>query len=181
MADFEAFENLLKAHAERIRANWKDGSVDLYPEQYRDGIDAWNAILLNDIDKAIYKAGEAKTAEEYAENYHRFFDRLDQLEEHLKHSRYLLGDHVTESDIRLFVALTGFDVAFYFGARLNKKRLRDYKALWDYARNLYSLPAFREGTDLEAIKINYYLGYSENPDHILPDGPDVSAWLKTTD
>ncbi len=176
MAEYEAFESLLNASADKIRANLKDGSRKEFSGRSLKESKTFNEILTKDIYEAIYFAGEAKSNEEYETYYHRFFDRMDLLEEHLRQHRFLTGDHIMDSDVRLFVALAGFDVAFYFGSRLNKKRLRDYDALWNYAKELYSFPAFREGTDLEAIKIDYFLTYSENPDHILPNGPDVSAW-----
>lgn len=181
MAEYEAFESLLNVQADKIRANLKDGSRDLYPADSRGEIEAFNEVLKKEIYEAIYLAGEAKNNDEYETQYHRFFDRLELLDEHLGNHRFLNGDHITDSDVRLFVALVGFDVAFYFGSRLNKKRLRDYDALWNYAKELYSFPAFREGTDPELFKIDYFLGYSENPDHILPVGPDVSAWKEPHD
>ncbi|MBO7515618.1 MAG: hypothetical protein J6T47_08360, partial [Lachnospiraceae bacterium] len=64
---------------------------------------------------------------------------------------------------------------------LNERRLRDYPNLWNYAKELYSIPAFRESTDFDAIKRGYLLGASENPDGILPDGPDQSVWDEPND
>ena len=74
------------------------------------------------------------------------------------------------------ISLARFDTAYYFGFRLNKKRIRDYDNLWNYSKELYSIPAFREATDFDSIKRGYLLGAEENPDQILPDGPDNSVW-----
>ena len=155
---------------------WKEGAPDLYPKELRTGIDALNEILFNEINNGVYKAGFAETQEQYELNYNLVFNRLDWLEEHLSENRFLFGDRLTDSDIRLYVTLARFDTAYYFGFRLNKKRLRDYDNLWNYAKELYSIPAFREATDFDAIKRGYLLGAAENPDHILPDGPDNSVW-----
>lgn len=76
------------------------------------------------------------------------FERLDQLEERLNHSRYLFGDRITDSDIRLYVTLVRFDAAYYGGFRTNRNRLIDFPNLWAYARDLYQQPAFKETTNL---------------------------------
>lgn len=153
----------------------KNGAPDLYPVELRDEIDALNEIIFNEINNGVYKAGFAKSQEQYELNYHLVFDRLDRLEEHLSKNRFLFGDYITDSDIRLYVTLARFDTAYYFGFRTNKKRIRDYENLWNYAKELYSIPAFKEATDFDAIKRGYLLG-PENPYNILPLGPDNSVW-----
>lgn len=155
---------------------WKEGAPDLYPKELRTGIDALNEILFNEINNGVYKAGFARSQEHYELNYNLVFDRLDWLEEHLKDNRFLFGDRLTDSDIRLYVTLARFDTAYYFGFRLNKKRIRDYENLWNYAKELYSIPAFKNATDFDAIKRGYLLGAEENPNNILPLGPDNSVW-----
>ncbi len=155
---------------------WKEGAPDLYPVELRTGIDALNEILFNEINNGVYKAGFARSQEQYELNYDLVFDRLDWLEEHLSYNRFLFGDRLTDSDIRLYVTLARFDIAYYFGFRLNKKRIRDYENLWNYAKELYSITAFKEATDFDAIKRGYLLGATENPNNILPLGPDNSVW-----
>lgn len=155
----------------------KEGAPDLYPEELRKDIDELNGILFHEINNGVYKTGFAQSQEEYEKNYHLVYARLDWLEERLSHNRFLFGDQLTDSDIRLYVTLARFDVAYYFAFRLNKKRIQDYENLWNYAKELYSIPAFREATDFDAIKRGYLLGnHAENPYGILPLGPDVSIW-----
>ena len=138
-------------------------------------------ILVGELNDGINKAGLAKNQAEYEKYYLVVFDRLDQLEKHLEDHRFLLGNQLTEVDVRLYVTLTRFDIAYYFGYRLNKKRIRDYHNLWNYAKDLYSKLEFRDITDFDAIKRGYLLGAENNPDGILPEGPDVSAWLESND
>lgn len=85
------------------------------------------------------------------------FNRLDWLEERLADRRYLFGDKITESDVRLYVTLARFDVAYHNIFRVNKKRLRDYDNLWAYARDLYQTPGFGDTTDFAAIKKHYHI------------------------
>ena len=159
------------------KAFWRKDAPDLYPEELRGEIDAMNEVLFHEVNNGVYKAGFARTQEEYEKNYHMVFSRLDSLEERLSNSRFLFGDRLTDSDVRLYVTLARFDVAYYTEFRLNRQRIQDYKNLWRYARDLYTLDAFRKATDFEAIKQGYFLGdVFSNPDQILPVGPDVSVW-----
>ena len=95
--------------------------------------------VVGELNDGIKKVGTAQSREEYEKYYHLVFDRLDQIEKHLGENRFLLGDKLAEADVRLFVTLTRFDVAYYFGYRLNKRRIRDYHNLWNYAKELYSM------------------------------------------
>jgi putative glutathione S-transferase len=158
---------------------WKSGAPDLYPEKYRTQIDRLNRVLFNDVTNRVYLAGYAETQAEYEHSYVIFFKRLDALEAYLGQHRFLLGNRLTDADVRLYVTLSRLDAAYYFAFRLNRKRLRDYDNLWNYAKELYSIPAFREATDFDAIKRGYFLGYpAVNPWKIVPDGPDESVWTK---
>lgn len=154
----------------------KEGAPDLYPEELRGEIDKLNDIIFDEINNGVYKAGFAKTQEQYELNYNLVFRRLDLLEEHLGKNRFLFGDRLTDTDIRLYVTLARFDSAYHVAFRLNKKRIRDYDNLWNYAKELYSIPAFKEATDFDAIKKGYFLGGEDNPLNILPLGPDNSVW-----
>ena len=155
----------------------KDNAPDLYPVELRDEIDKLNEILFNEINNGVYKTGFATSQEEYEKNFNLVFNRLDYFEELLGKKRFLFGDYITDSDIRLYVTLARFDTAYYFVFRTNKKRIRDYNNLWNYAKELYSIKAFKESTDFLAIKKGYLLGdIAENPFKILPLGPDNNVW-----
>jgi putative glutathione S-transferase len=159
----------------------KEGAPDLYPEELRDQIDELNDIIFNEVNNGVYKAGFARSQEEYEKNYDLVFHRLDWLEERLSHQRYLFGDQITDSDIRLYVTLARFDCAYYIAFRVNRNRLIDFPNLWNYAKDLYQTPGFGSTTDFDAIKKGYLLGVAENPYHILAKGPDVSIWNEPHD
>lgn len=155
----------------------KKDAPDLYPEELRDDIDALNDILFHDINNGVYKCGFAKSQAAYNESFEAFFERMDELEERLSHSRYLFGNRITESDVRLYVTLARFDIAYYNGFRVNKKMLVDYPNLWGYARDLYQTPGFGDTTNFDAIKKHYHLCcLATNPNKILPLGPNLELW-----
>ena len=155
----------------------KKHAPNLYPEELREEIDKLNAYIFHDVNNGVYKAGFATSQEAYSHAYHLVFDAFDVLEERLSKQRFLFGDYVTESDVRLYVTLARFDVAYFNGFRVNKKMLRDYTNLWAYARDLYAEDAFGKNTNFEAIKKHYHLCcLKTNPNSILPLGPDLEPW-----
>lgn len=157
----------------------KPDAPDLYPEELREEIDQLNRILFDEINNGVYKAGFARSQEAYEEAYALVFNRLDWLEERLSDSRYLFGDKITESDVRLYVTLVRFDIAYYNGFYLNRNRISEFPNLWGYVRDLYSQKGFGDTTDFEAIKKHYHLcAVSNNPFGILPAGPELSGFLE---
>ena len=70
----------------------------------------------------------------------KVFATLDDLEQRLAGRRFLLGDAITEADIRLWVTLARFDPVYHYHFKVNLRRLTDYPNLWGYARDLYSRP-----------------------------------------
>ena len=157
---------------------------DIYPEELRDDIDALNIIIYSDVNVAVNMAALVKKQEEYEFYYDTVFNRLDWLEERLSTRRYLMGDTITDPDVRLFPTLVRFDSVFYQKYMVNKKRLVDYPNLWNYAKDLYSNPAFGGTTDFDAIRKRYYFvdhtPFEDLP-RIIPKGPDLSVWNEPND
>ena len=154
----------------------KAGAPDLYPLELREEIDKFNDDLFDKLNNGVYKAGFAQSQEAYEDAVINVFKKLDELEERLEHSRYLFGDKITEADIRAYVTLVRFDIAYYNAFRVNLRTLKEYKNLWAYARDLYQTPGFGDTTNFDAIKKHYHLCCIENSFKILPLGPDLSAW-----
>ena len=129
--------------------------------------------LIDELQKEIKAAGEAVTQEAYEKAYDHAFQVLDNLEKLLNDNRYLEGNEITEEDKRLYDILIRFDAVYYFKQRLNRKALRDYDNLWNYAKELYSIPEYKEFADFEKIKQEELLGTKEeNPFH-KKNAPDL--------
>ncbi|MFT8693250.1 glutathione S-transferase C-terminal domain-containing protein [Liquorilactobacillus satsumensis] len=157
---------------------------DIYPVQLRADIDALNQIIYTDVNAAVNEAGLARSQADYEKYYERVFNRLDWLEQRLSKQRYLFGKQITDTDIRLFVTLVRFDTVFYQKYYVNKKRLVDYPNLWNYAKDLYTVPAFKNNTDFDAIKKRFYqVDHTPVSDltRIIPKGPDLSIWEEPND
>lgn len=160
-----------------FRAFWRPGAPDLYPAAGRREIDAIATLIHHTVNNGVYKAGLATTQASYEEAFDAIFTTLDALEERLSRRRFLMGGQLTEADVRLFPTLARFDAVYYLLYKCNLHRLADYRALWDYARDLYQRPGFGDTTDFVAIKRHYYQAQTWiNPSGIIPKGPFVS-WL----
>ena len=138
----------------------KPQAPDLFPIDLRKDIKQFNQILFDELNNGVYKAGFAQSQQAYEDAYQLVFNRLDKLEQHLSHSRYLFGNQITDADIRLYVTLARFDVAYYAVFKTNRNCLTDFPNLWAYARELYQIPAFGDSTDFQSIKKGYWLGLS---------------------
>lgn len=165
--------------ATQWRRHHRDGAPDLYPPALRDRIEAVSAPIYRDLNNGVYEAGFASTQTAYEEAFQRVFDRLDALEQHLRAQRYLVGEHLTEADVRLFTTLVRFDAVYHHHFRCNRSTLAALPALWAYARDLFQTPGFGDTTDFTQIKQHYYLVHTGlNPSGIIPAGPDLAAWAQ---
>ncbi|WP_150308525.1 glutathione S-transferase family protein [Planctomonas psychrotolerans] len=157
----------------------RDGAPDLYPEHLRDEIDDVADKVFRDVNNGVYRCGFAGSQKAYERAYDRLFSRLDWLSDRLSTSRYLVGDTITEADVRLFTTLARFDPVYHGHFKTNRSKLSEMPVLWAYARDLFQTPGFGDTTDFVQIKQHYYLTHTDiNPTGILPVGPDTSGWLE---
>ncbi|MFC9972386.1 glutathione S-transferase family protein [Spirillospora sp. NPDC127200] len=153
-----------------------EGAPDLYPADLRGDIDELNELVYATVNNGVYKAGFATSQDAYEEAVDALFATLDALEERLSAGRYLFGDRLTEADVRLYPTLARFDAVYHGHFKCNLRRLADYPALWAYARDLHSLPAFGGTTDFDHIKRHYYVTQRDiNPSGVVPKGP-LTDW-----
>lgn len=152
------------------------GAPDLYPPALRAEIDELNALVYRDVNNGVYKAGFATGQAAYERAVERLFARLMWLEDRLANQRYLVGDQLTEADIRLFTTLVRFDAVYYGHFKCNLRRLVDLPNLWGYARDLYQRPGFGDTVNFDHIKRHYYMTHDAiNPTRIVPKGP-IMDW-----
>jgi putative glutathione S-transferase len=150
----------------------------LLPADVRPRMDDLMRDIYEDVNNGVYRCGFAAGQEAYDEAYTRLFARLDDLESRLRHSRYLFGDRLTEADVRLFTTLVRFDAVYHNHFKCNRNKLTEMPSLWRYARDLFNRPGFGETVDFDHIKRHYYGTHEHiNPSGIVPQGPDLSAWI----
>jgi putative glutathione S-transferase len=156
----------------------RPGAPDLYPDHLRAEIDEIALAVFKDVNNGVYRCGFAGSQASYERAYHRLFGRLDWLEERLATQRYLVGDTITEADVRLFTTLVRFDPVYHGHFKCNRQKLTEFPALWAYTRDLFQTPGFGDTIDFEQIKQHYYIVHEDiNPTKIVPLGPDLANWL----
>ncbi|MFD9888657.1 glutathione S-transferase family protein [Amycolatopsis sp. NPDC059027] len=155
----------------------RPGAPELYPERLRAEIDEVNDGVFKDVNAAVYQAGFASKQAAYEDAYTRLFARLDELSGRLERQRYLVGDTITEADIRLFTTLVRFDAVYHGHFKCNRNKLTEMPVLWAYARDLFQTPGFGDTVDFDHIKRHYHAVHEQvNPTRIVPLGPDLSGW-----
>jgi len=141
--DYHRLTNYLETAFCRFQ---KEDAPDLYPVELRQEIDELNDWLFPHINNAHYRMAFCQSLSAYEEAFEDFYASMDQLEERLSKNRFLFGDYVTDSDVRFFVTLARFDTSYYRNLGPLKHRVADYKNIWEYARDLYVIPAFQDNT-----------------------------------
>jgi putative glutathione S-transferase len=156
----------------------RDAAPELYPEKLRDEMDEVMQRVYTEVNNGVYRCGFAGSQEAYDRAYGRLFTALDWLEERLADRRYLMGDTITEADVRLFTTLARFDAVYHGHFKCNRQKLTGFPVLWAYARDLFQTPGFGDTIDFPQIKQHYYVVHADiNPTQIVPLGPETSGWL----
>ena len=138
-------------------------------------IDAVNARVYATLNNGVYAAGFAPNQAAYEIAANGVFDTLDWLENRLARRPYLVGDTMTEADIRLFTTLVRFDAVYHGHFKCNRRTLAEYPSLWAYTRNLYRHPDIKPTVNFQHIKAHYYGSHPWlNPSGVVPLGPDRS-------
>jgi len=148
---------------------------DYYPEKFRDQIDFINDTIYENINNGVYRSGFSKTQLSYEEAVEKLFSSLDMINDILEGRNYLVGDILTEADIRLVPTLIRFDCVYYFHFKCNLKKISEYKNISRYLRNLFEEDAIKSTTNFEHIKRHYFYSHENiNPFRIIPIGPENS-------
>ena len=172
------FERLTLDLGSQWRSLHRDGAPDLYPEGRREEIDELVAEIYRDVNNGVYRAGFSPSQENYDRTVTALFARLDALEDRLSRQRFLMGERITEADVRLWPTLVRFDAVYHGHFKCNIRKLIEYPALWAYARDLFQTPGFGDTVQFDHIRWHYYHVHANiNPTRVVAAGPDPLAWL----
>ncbi len=158
-----------------------ESPINLYPERLKRQIDAFNEDIYGSVNNGVYQAGFASSQQAYDEAVDILFRKLEQLELHFRDNDFAVGNQITESDIRLFVTLSRFDVAYHGLFKTNIKAISDYPWLSGYLERLLEIDAFAKNTRIDHIKAGYYSIKALNPSSIVPKGPFLPWFRHLTD
>lgn len=151
----------------------------------------------------VYKAGFATSQSAYETAVRALFDSLDRIEGMLQLQQlraqgrefFLVGDQLTESDIRLYTTMIRFDPVYHGHFKCNLRTIRDgYPLIHRWMQNLYwNHPAFKNTTNFDHMKmgckfrVSYFISSGDlmlitraldywsqphmNPTRVVPLGP----------
>ncbi|KAI6703074.1 hypothetical protein NL676_012210 [Syzygium grande] len=153
----------------------ENAALDLYPSHLQTRIDETNEWIYDAINNGVYKCGFARKQGPYDEAVKKLFDALDKCEEILGKQRYICGNTLSETDIRLFVTLIRFDEVYVVHFKCNKKLLHEYPNLFNYTKDIFQVPGMSSTVNMEHIKRHYYGSHPTiNPFGIIPFGPNIN-------
>lgn len=146
--------------------------LDLRPADLADEVDRWNALVHERVNAAVYRAGFATAQEAYDEAATALFEALHQIDRHLEGRRWLLGDRLTEPDLRLYATLARFDAAYSTHFKLDRRRVADHPNLQAFLDRLLALPGVAGTIDIDRMRRHYFLSHPWiDPTGIVPLGP----------
>lgn len=152
-----------------------DSTIDLNPGEKREEINSVNERIYESVNNGVYKTGFATNQAAYEKSFRELFSTLDELDQLLATRKFLVGEKLTEADVRLFTTLIRFDAVYYVHFKCNWKKISEYPNLSEYIRGLYQIPEFKETCHFDHIKEHYYLSHKFiNPHRIVPLGPVLS-------
>jgi glutathionyl-hydroquinone reductase len=164
--------------------------VTFYPAKFAKQIDEVNDWVYDTVNNGfpnlrikeiliyvrVYKCGFATTQQAYEVNVFPLFKSLNRLEEMLSKSsgKYLLGNELTEADIRLYVTIIRFDPVYVQHFKCNLGTIRhkcllvplywlisSYPKLNAWVKHLYwEIPGFKETTNFSHIKRHYMMSHA---------------------
>ncbi|KAI0090352.1 glutathione S-transferase [Irpex rosettiformis] len=152
-----------------------EAKLDFYPEELRAEVDSVNEWVYDTVNNGVYKSGFATSQSAYEAAVIPLFKSLDRLENMLEGKEYLIGNRLTEADVRLFVTIVRFDPVYVGHFKCNIRTIRNgYPNLHLWMRKLYwNIPAFKETCNFEHIKTHYYWSHPMiNPHRVVPVGPE---------
>ncbi|MCX7558632.1 glutathione S-transferase family protein [Sulfitobacter sp. F26204] len=147
-------------------------TTDYWPQNLQAAIEPVNDRIYDTFNNGVYRCGFATTQAAYDEAVISLFETLDWLEQRLTTRRYLMGEHLTEADWRLFPTLVRFDSVYHLHFKCNRRRIVDYPNLWAYTRDLYQMPGISATVNLDHIVRHYHYSHANiNPYRIIPINP----------
>jgi len=148
------------------------GKLDIFPEPHRTEIEKFNAVIYPNLNNGVYRSGFARGQEAYEAAVADVFRTLDMLEDHLAGKQWLVGNELTEADIRLWTTLLRFDPVYVGHFKCNWRMLHEYPNLWRYTKAFLDVPGVRPTVRMDHIKNHYYGSHPWlNPSGVVPTGP----------
>ena len=155
----------------------KNPTLDLSPDGLQDKMKEVDSWIYPTINNGVYRCGFAISQQAYDMAVSELTESFDRLEDILSTQRYICGDQMTLSDIRLFSTLLRFDEVYVVYFKTNTRFVLHTPALLNYCREMYQQVA--PTVNMDQIKDHYFTSHPHlNKFSIIPKGPDFVKMLE---
>ena len=155
--------------------------IRLRPKHLLAEINECNSRIFDQLNNGVYKCGFSTEQEAYEKAHAALCRTLQELDDVLDESRFLLGEKFTDADLRVFATAARFD-AVYSSLFKCVQRLSEYPNLHRWFIECSQLPLSqhdqKEGktladtVDIDDCRRSYYSQlFPLNPGGIIPSGP----------
>jgi len=150
----------------------KKPEVDIFHGDLKNEIgeiaDTW---IYDDILNGVYKCGFAGTQDAYERNFDKLFVALDKCNTILEGRKWLVGDHFSYADLRLYMNLIRFDPVYVVHFKCNKKTIQSYPNLNRFVRECHNGLNLKAFINMDHIKRHYYKTHKNlNPTGFVAKG-----------
>ncbi len=142
--------------------------INLIPAQLQETMNECNEWIYHQVNNGAYKAGFSSSQKVYDAAFDAYFKALDKLDGMLAKSKFVCGDQMTLTDIRLFPTIFRHDPVYYLRMKLNHRYIKELPNLWRWLRDMYASPGVKEECPLDQMKQGYF-GNTWNK--VIPKGP----------
>ncbi|KAK9868840.1 hypothetical protein WJX84_002959 [Apatococcus fuscideae] len=152
-----------------MREFHRAGAPQLFPASQADAIEEINDWVYDSVSNGAYKAGFANSQAAYEVAYEHFFEAVDRLELLLTRNKFLVGNQVTEADIKLFPTIYRLDPVYHLRFLLNKLLISESRPhLQRWLLDMLALEGVQACSNLDHCKKGYF-GRTGN--NLVPLGP----------
>ena len=146
-------------------------TLDLNPKYLQDEMAAVDEWIYTNLNNGVYRCGFAKAQSAYNDAIEDLTTAFDQVDTILQNQRFIAGDQITLSDIRLFVTLVRFDEVYAVYFKTNTRSVAHTPAILNYCREIYQMPGVKDTIKMDQIKQHYYTSHPHlNPFSVIPKG-----------
>lgn len=170
---------LLNDYARRKQNLVESAVIDLRPVDMEAELDGatkrWFDLLWN----GAYRCGFATSQLAYDEAAADVLRGLREMDDHLASSRFLLGDAITEVDLKNFAWVTRHDYAYTVIFKSPGGRIAQYSNISRYVKELVEeYPMLLDSVDLPDACGSYYRQlFMLNFGRVVPYVPSVREWI----
>lgn len=155
----------------------KNPDLDLEPKALEGEMASVDTWIYDTLNNGVYRCGFASTQQAYDTAITELTDSFDRVDAILQKQRFIAGDKLTLSDVRLFPTLLRFDEVYRVYFKTNTRSVIHTPAIMNYCREIYSM--VKETVDMDQIKMHYYTSHPHlNKFSIIPRGPNFVKLLE---